>query len=416
MKILVVDDEIVNRKKMEKILTSFGECDAVDSGKAALKAIATGIEQGEPFDLITLDVSMPQMDGTEVLYEIRRIEEQRNIPKENRAKVIMVTCQSDKDTVITCMQAGCDSYIIKPFDRTIIGERLGEFGMIPLVPVHLGQSIRKLVMETINNFNQGKLRMPVLPQISREIEAAMSRPSGTEELAGIIEKDSVISVKIIATANSPLYTGGEKVQDLRTAIARIGAREIQTIVSALANRNLYKSKHKLFKELLKKLWLHSLSCAYCCRAISAKLGDRDSGKVFMMGLTHDIGTVLLLKSIGDIAPDNMKFDTNELMESLIDVHSSFGSAILTGLGFGREFSDVVRLHRWSSFEKGTAKEILIVNLAEKVSTKINYGFFDSKADLSNLESAMTLEIDDKGLAEVAEEVKEGMKDIERIFN
>ena len=57
-----------------------------------------------------------------------------------------------------------------------------------------------------------------------------------------------------------------------------------------------------------------------------------------------------------------------------------------------------------------------MNLAEKISTKINYGFFESDVDLSNIESAITLGIDDKVLAEVAEEVKEGMKDIERVFN
>jgi len=138
MRVLVVDDELVNRKKMAKVLESFGDCVAVDSGDAALKAIGTALEKGEPFDLITLDVSMPKMEGTEVLYEIRRIEEQRNIPKENRSKVIMVTAQSDKDTVITCIQAGCDSYVVKPFDRTIMAEKLKKLGMNAPEPVQEG--------------------------------------------------------------------------------------------------------------------------------------------------------------------------------------------------------------------------------------------------------------------------------------
>jgi HD-like signal output (HDOD) protein len=125
--------------------------------------------------------------------------------------------------------------------------------------------------------------------------------------------------------------------------------------------------------------------------------------------------VLLLKSIGDIAPDTMEFDRNELMESLQEVHISFGAALLEEWGYGREFSEVVRLHKWSSFEKGTKKEILIVNLADKVSSKIQFGFFESDADLSNLESARALGIDEKALEEVAEEVKRGMKEVERVF-
>lgn len=130
MRSLVVDDEIVSRKKMEKIMTAFGICVAVENGPDALKAFEESIGKGEVFDLVTLDVSMPGMDGTEVLFEIRMIEQQKNIPKENRVKVIMVTGQSDKDLVITCMQAGCDGYVVKPFDSAIMAEKIKQIGII----------------------------------------------------------------------------------------------------------------------------------------------------------------------------------------------------------------------------------------------------------------------------------------------
>ena len=130
MKVLVVDDELVSRKKMEKIMTAFGQCIAVENGVDALKAVDEAIAKGETFDLITLDVSMPGMDGTEVLFEIRMIEQQKNIPMENKAKVIMVTSQSDKDLVITCMQAGCDGYVVKPFDSAIMAEKIRQIGII----------------------------------------------------------------------------------------------------------------------------------------------------------------------------------------------------------------------------------------------------------------------------------------------
>ena len=101
----------------------------MESGADALKAVEEAIGKGEPFDLITLDVSMPEMDGTEVMYEIRVIEDKRNIPKENRSKVLMVTGQSDKDTVITCVQAGCDGYVVKPFDSAIMAEKIKQIGI-----------------------------------------------------------------------------------------------------------------------------------------------------------------------------------------------------------------------------------------------------------------------------------------------
>jgi two-component system chemotaxis response regulator CheY len=128
MKALVVDDELVSRKKLQKIMESLGECEAVESGSAAIAAFQKALENGMPFDLITLDVLMPKMDGTEVLYTIREIEKEKKIPKEKQVKILMVTSHSDKDTFITSIQAGCDDYIVKPFDREVIINKLEKIG------------------------------------------------------------------------------------------------------------------------------------------------------------------------------------------------------------------------------------------------------------------------------------------------
>ena len=128
MKTLVVDDELVSRKKMQRIMDDFTECEAVESGSAAIAAFQKALENGMPFDLITLDVLMPKMDGTEALYIIREIEKEKKIPKEKQVKILMVTSHSDKDTIITCIQAGCDDYIVKPFDRETIVNKLEKLG------------------------------------------------------------------------------------------------------------------------------------------------------------------------------------------------------------------------------------------------------------------------------------------------
>jgi two-component system chemotaxis response regulator CheY len=127
MKILVVDDELVSRMKMQKIMSGVGDCVAVANGDQALTRFKKALEAERPFDLVTLDVLMPEMDGTEVLSKIRQIEEQKQIPKEQRVKILMVTSQSDKNTVIICIQAECDDYIVKPFDREMIMEKLEKF-------------------------------------------------------------------------------------------------------------------------------------------------------------------------------------------------------------------------------------------------------------------------------------------------
>jgi two-component system chemotaxis response regulator CheY len=120
MKILVVDDESVSLKKMEFIMKSYGTCDRVDSGQAAIDAFVKAWEDWSPYDLITLDMFMEGMTGNEALTKIRELEKQKNVPEDKQVQVIMVTSQADKDTIISCVQAGCNDFISKPFDRQVV--------------------------------------------------------------------------------------------------------------------------------------------------------------------------------------------------------------------------------------------------------------------------------------------------------
>ena len=76
MKILIVDDEKISRKILVKKLEAAGECVDVDNSKKALELFNKGVEEKKPFDLISLDVSMPKMDGRQLLRAIRNKEKE----------------------------------------------------------------------------------------------------------------------------------------------------------------------------------------------------------------------------------------------------------------------------------------------------------------------------------------------------
>ena len=120
MKTLIVDDEFVSRKKLEKILEPYAECIAVENGPSALEQFDLAWSQNDPFDVICLDISMPGMDGTEVLFELREKEKMLEAARKKPAKIMMITAHSDKDTIITSIQAGCNDYLVKPYDRNSV--------------------------------------------------------------------------------------------------------------------------------------------------------------------------------------------------------------------------------------------------------------------------------------------------------
>jgi CheY-like chemotaxis protein len=128
MKILVVDDEMVSRTKMMKILCEFGECVVSESGSDALEEFKHAWDSGTPFDLISLDINMADISGIDVLKAIRSIELERNVKKDRMSKVMMVTSHADQDVVIGSMKAGCNNYIVKPFTPERVVEKVRSLG------------------------------------------------------------------------------------------------------------------------------------------------------------------------------------------------------------------------------------------------------------------------------------------------
>ncbi|MDH5716210.1 MAG: response regulator [Spirochaetia bacterium] len=117
--VLLVDDSILTQKQLSKIL---------EEGGYRVKAIAqNGVEAVNKFkelkdevDLVTLDITMPEMDGIEVLEKIFTINP--------HAKVIMVSAMGKENTVQRCLSMGAKSFIIKPFYKSKILETIEHVG------------------------------------------------------------------------------------------------------------------------------------------------------------------------------------------------------------------------------------------------------------------------------------------------
>ncbi len=130
MKILLAEDDFASRKFMSKLLSEYGECDVTVNGLEAVDAYLMAFEDEDEdnYDLVVLDVMMPMLDGYQVLDTIRKIEKDKNVPVEQRAKVIMTTALNEEINVKKAMEIGCDAYVGKPVNVekfTILLERLG---------------------------------------------------------------------------------------------------------------------------------------------------------------------------------------------------------------------------------------------------------------------------------------------------
>lgn len=130
MKTLLAEDDFASRKFMDKYLGRYGECDVTVDGEEAVEAFLMAVEDGEPYDLVCLDVMMPVMDGYQVLNEIRKLEKQRGILPENGVKIIMTTALNDERNVKKAFDMRCTAYSGKPVDTAKFDILLKKLGLI----------------------------------------------------------------------------------------------------------------------------------------------------------------------------------------------------------------------------------------------------------------------------------------------
>jgi two-component system chemotaxis response regulator CheY len=89
----------------------------------------TALAAGAPFDLICLDIMMPDMDGQEALRAIRQAEATMTPSPAQRSKIVMTTALAEHDQIVQAFQAQCDGYLVKPFDRSSVVATLAEIGI-----------------------------------------------------------------------------------------------------------------------------------------------------------------------------------------------------------------------------------------------------------------------------------------------
>ncbi len=130
MRALVVEDDFTSRKILQRLLVVDFETDIAVDGQEACAAFKEAFSSDEKYDVVFLDIMMPIKDGLEALKEIRHFEEESNVLGFDGVKIIMTTALDDSKNVVSAFKAGCEGYIVKPYNREKIFNKLIELGVL----------------------------------------------------------------------------------------------------------------------------------------------------------------------------------------------------------------------------------------------------------------------------------------------
>jgi two-component system chemotaxis response regulator CheY len=130
MRALIVEDDLVSRLLLQTFLSRYGACDVAVNGREAVQAFGLALEEGSPYNLICMDITMPEMDGKEAVKRVRALEQANGAGAPGAVKIIMTTASNDIREVIQSFQELCDAYLFKPIDT---GKLLHELNALRLI-------------------------------------------------------------------------------------------------------------------------------------------------------------------------------------------------------------------------------------------------------------------------------------------
>ncbi len=417
VRVLVAEDEEPIRLALTTLARKHLGCDEVVG--CAHGADAWERLRSEPFSLVISDWNMPEKSGYELLQAMRAHALTRDIP------VLLLTARSDKASVLDAIKAGVDDYITKPFDKALLIQKARKllaratgdgFADRHTAPAGTANATQALVDEVTRRFRNREITLPVLPDLARSLESLLARENvAVDELVRLVQTDPGITSRLMAIANSAQYRGGTEVKTLEQAVMRIGLQMTGNYALALSQRSLFAADAGPFKAMLADLWRHSLATAEAAHLLARHLGLKDPDSCYTMGLLHDIGKLVLIRILAEMAPQQPAITEAETVEALYRLHGEFGAALLAEWHFPAQMCQVARHHEDVALAPTITTALLVVALANLVAQRAGYANGDppdASAELQKL--AQRLQLGQSVIQETIEQVRAALDGLKAI--
>ncbi len=177
-----------------------------------------------------------------------------------------------------------------------------------------------------------KLLLPTLPEMAIKVREVAGDPNASiKQLATIIGQDAALTARIIKVSNSAVYRGAKKVEDINTALARLGMTTTCALATGLAMEQMFQATSDMVDKRLRQVWSNSTEVAGICTVLCKYKTKLKPDEAALAGLVHQIG-ILPILSYAEEHPALLQ-DSFTLDAVIAHAHPQIGTAILTAWGF-----------------------------------------------------------------------------------
>ena len=230
-----------------------------------------------------------------------------------------------------------------------------------------------------NELIRDHVKLPSLPTMYVQINEAINTPNtSASDIAKVISKDTSLSARLLKIVNSTFYGFPSKIDTLSRAVTVVGTRQLTTLALGMNIISVFRRIPSDFIHM-RSFWEHSLACGICARIIGSYKKILNTERLFVAGLLHDIGRLILYRHVPNQARNALikaKQDDdllhNSEHETLGFDHSMIGGLLLKKWKLPVSLENSVKYHH-SPQESKDPLEPAIIHMADIMTNAIGRG-------------------------------------------
>ena len=197
----------------------------------------------------------------------------------------------------------------------------------------------KIAQDVALAISKDDLQLPTLPEVALRIRDAAERVDvNAAGLAAVIGEDAGLAARLVKVANSPMFRATRTIEDLQTAVSRLGVEYAANLATGLAMQQMFQATNEMIDRRLRAVWSSSTEIAAICGVLARNVPGMKSDQATLAGLTHAIGTLPILSWAEE--NDGLIRDSMTLDQVIENMHGKLGNTILSTWGFPEEIACV----------------------------------------------------------------------------
>ena len=261
-----------------------------------------------------------------------------------------------------------------------------------------------------------------LPEVTLRVNEIANDPDSTaDDMAAVITQDPALVVRMLKIANSAYYGLSNEVETVSRAVAVLGTNKIRDLVLSSSASDAFDGiPNDLIS--MQDFWHHSLYCGLLAQILSKKSNKTNSESIFIAGLLHDIGQLLMFNQMPEKSHEAIlllmegteELETFEAERHVFGFdHMQVGAALIKSWKLSPVLEECVEFHHEPQNAKKYPAEVALINIANAVAVMADFDSMNEEDEIPMI-NPVSWELTGVSKSDLPDAIKKAQKEITEI--